>query len=278
MIPRVSSHRALLAAVAILLFWQVVALWPSSTPVEDSPGNPPNAPQALKTEPAREAPTFRGFSPPVAAAPDYSIQRFRYVSVSTGQKQWQLLARSADFYSDHDTVLAQEIQAELFSNDLKQTLSVKVTGREARYLVSTRELEVGGNVRASFPDGSEIQSDYLRFDPKLRRVLIPTRYFTQGKGPNSKTTQISFTSQGLEGSLDEGHFVLPANVMIEVSKQALARHTSEHPSHHSAPAIFRASKAELWNPQRLLRLDSRSTPLKDSFVTLEQSGPNELRA
>jgi LPS export ABC transporter protein LptC len=213
---------------------------------------------------------FKGFQPPNGLTPDYSIRNFRYVSVLGGKKQWQLAATEAQIFSSQEIVLTTDVQAELFSTDLKQSPSIQVTGRESRYSTSTRVLEVGGTVVAHFPDGSELHSDYLKFDPGRQLVTIPAEYSVFGRGPSSDSARVEFRSFGLEGTLANGRFVLPFKVEIRV----LPASTSQD----SFPAIFHSARAELFRNEGLVRLLPGKTGSPEGFVTLKQQGETELFA
>jgi LPS export ABC transporter protein LptC len=260
---RATSHRLLLAAVGLLIFGQIVALWPSSTPRETPDVNAPESPGERMTR-------FQGFQPPTGMSPDYSIRNFRYVSVSGGKKQWQLAATEAQIFSSKQTVLTTDVQAELFSGDRSQTPSVRVTGKEARYSTGTRILEVGGTVVAHFPDGSEIHSEYLKFDPTRRIVVIPMEFAVFGRGPSRDRTQIEFRSLGLDGALDNGRFTLPRKVEIRVLPSS--------PSSGQSPAIFHAARAELFRNEGLAQLYSGPIGSNEEYVRLEHPGPTDLFA
>jgi len=260
---RTTSHRLLLAAVGLLIFGQIVALWPSSTPRETPDRDAPESPSERMTP-------FQGFQPPNGLSPDYSIRNFRYVSVSGGKKQWQLAATEAQIFSSKQTVLTSDVQAELFSGDQNQTPSVRVTGKEARYSTGTRILEVGGTVVAQFPDGSEIHSEYLKFDPSRRIVVIPAEYAVFGRGPSADRTRIEFRSLGLDGTLESGQFILPRQVEIRVLPPS--------PSIEQSPAIFHAARAELFKNEGLARLHSGPAGSTEQYVRLEQPGATDLIA
>src|SRR6185369_5172223 len=109
--------------------------------------------------------------------PEYRVARFDYVSTQGGEKQWKLLASTAAMYSKEKLVHAQTVKATLFDPDGRATF---ITGREAKYFMNKRDLEVFGDVVAIFPDGFELYSDYLRYRPVERIIEIPTKYPVHG--------------------------------------------------------------------------------------------------
>jgi LPS export ABC transporter protein LptC len=258
-----TSHRLLLAAVGLLIFAQVVALLPSRTSRE-VPGYEDARTPVTSLQNSR----FKGFDAPQGLTPDYSIRNFRYVSVQHAKKQWQLTATEALFFSSQETVLTSDVHAELFSDHAPQSASLRVTGKAARYSVSTRELEVGGTVVAQFPDGSEIHTEFLKFDPRSSQVIVPSAYSAFGRGPKTPGAQVQFQSQGLEGTIDSGKFQLPAQVEIRVFSKPGDSH----------PSVFQAARAELATQEGLFRLFSGKPQSKQEFVTLRQQGSTELFA
>ena len=258
-------HRLLLIAVAVLIFGQVVAFCPSSTPPES-----PASDEASFSEKTPKNSVFKGFPAPQGASPDYSIRNFRYVSVAEGKKQWQLKASEALFFSSQQTVLTTDIQAELFSDDFPQVPSVRVSGREARYLLTTRDLEVGGSVVAQLENGAEIHAEFLKFIPSKGLILIPREYSAWGRGPKNKDMQIQFKSSGLEGTLSNRRLLLPAAVEIQVQPTENAARES--------PTIFRSARAEVLLSENRAKLFSDPSMTGRETVTMEHRGPTRLVA
>jgi lipopolysaccharide export system protein LptA len=208
---RLAGHPLFLPLAAALLFIQVWMFWPSGldkTPDSSKGGPLREEPTALEPEPR-----FPGFDPPEGATPDYGIQGFRYISVLKGQKQWQLDARDADFYSKDQWVYARSVKAELFNGDQP---SIQVEGQFARYSLVSRNLDLGGQVVARFVDGTSLQMELLEFRPTQRRVSVPIKYRVRGTGPREAPAQLRFESNGLEGDLQSGAFELPSLAFTEV--------------------------------------------------------------
>jgi LPS export ABC transporter protein LptC len=242
-----------MAAVSVLLFAQIVALWPSHLDLSQS-DTTPGQPNPSGT-PATAEPTFPGFEPPEGATPDYGIAGFHYVSVLKGLKQWLLQAREADFYSKQQWVHARTVVAQLYSDE---SSSIEVRGSQARYSMSTRDLDVGGQVVARFPDGSELKSELLEFKPAEKRVGVPVRYRVRGKGPASAPAILEFESLGMSGMLQTGIFELISQVRIQVR--------SRNPG--QSPTEIRAPKAIYHRLEGLLELRS----VAGQPVHLEQAG------
>ncbi len=261
-----SSHRLLLAGAALLVFIQLVGLLPSATRHEKPTDDGSIAAQERTATPQG---LFKGFSAPDEASPDYSIRNFRYVSVNEGNREWQILASDADFYSDQEIVIARQIEAELYSDDSVHLHAIRITANEARYSSGARTLEAGGTVIARFPDGSELHSDYLRYEPATRSIRIPGSYLVHGVGPTDERTRLEFDSRGLNGDLPTGIFLLPSSVRIRLR-------TAGAPMGETTQIA--ADRAELHRSQGLLLLYSAPSRKRDTFVTLTRPGPSELIA
>lgn len=252
---RLNRHRLLMTAVSVLLFAQIVALWPSS--LEDRRDAASPAPSTVLPSEQPEA-TFPGFEPPGGTDPDYGIEGFHYISVLKGLKQWLLDARQADFYSKEQWVYARTVKAQLFNDEQS---SIEVSGDFARYSMASRNLDLGGGVVARFPDGTELRTELLEFRPSERKVGVPLKYKLRGKGPTRAPALLEFESQGMDGALQAGVFDLKQQVLIRV----LSRNPGQ------APTEIRSPHATYRRLEGLLDLgppgDGPSAP-----VSLQQGG------
>lgn len=163
-------------------------------------------------------PKLRTLAPgiPTDRIPEYTIDQFNYVSAQGKEKQWNLLAETAYLYNKEKLVHARQVKAFLFNPDGKPTI---VTGLEAKYFMNQRDLEVYGNVKTFFPDGFELDSEYLRYKPNDKIITIPEEYFVHGFGKNSEKDQnLSFTSHGFRYEMKRSMILLPADVHAEVAE------------------------------------------------------------
>lgn len=240
-----------MVGAAVLVFTQIVAFWPSSTPPyeQDSRISGPGS--------SAEEPPFPGFEPPGGSSPDYGISGFRYVSVHRGMRQWRLSAREADFYSRDQWVYSRNVEAEMFTDE---QASILVRGKFARYSMETRNLDLGGSVVARFPDGTEIHTELLEFKPGIRRVDVPSRYRVHGTGPNNSPLALEFQSNGLEGRLDQGTFTLGNPVLIQV----------RNPDRGGSSTVIRATQSVYRRLDGILDLYSGRSAAGAVPVTLEQ--------
>lgn len=142
--------------------------------------------------------------------PEYIINQFNYISTKAGQKQWNLIASQAYLYNQEKIVHSRAVTAYLFNPDGKYTL---VTGKEAKYYMNEKDLEVFGRTRTSFPDGFTIESEYLKYFPDTRRIEIPANYRVRGEGnAENDGKRIHFQSGGLDYPMDENIVTLPTDV------------------------------------------------------------------
>jgi LPS export ABC transporter protein LptC len=202
----------ILAVVIGLIVMEIVALSPSSVEQEETASNMPIDPETLVPDPSGTL--AEGI--PKDRIPEYQVERFDYVSTQRGEKQWKLLASRAALYNKEKLVHAREIKANLFDPDGKVTL---ITGREAKYFMNHRDLEVFGDVVATFPDGFVLYSDYLRYRPNERMIEIPAKYFVHGSSKPENGQEMKFESHGFHEEMGRGEIQLPHDVRV----------TMEHP-------------------------------------------------
>src|SRR4051812_24646024 len=201
----------LLALIVGFTVMEIVALSPSSIEQEDSGVNTPIDPQALMPDNGQSLAT----GIPKGRIPEYQVERFDYVSTQGGEKQWQLVADRAALYNKEKLVHARKIIAHLFDPDGRSTL---VTGREAKYFMHERDLEVFGDVVATFPDGFELFSDYLRYRPNERIIEIPEKYHVRGGSRSENGQDMRFESNGFHYWMAKSEILLPENVTLMMVK------------------------------------------------------------
>ena len=116
----------------------------------------------------------------------------------------------------------------LYDPDGKITV---VTGKEAKYFMNQRDLEVFGDVHTTFPDGFELISDYLRYLPNERHVSWIPREVHGRMGMDTKKTDRTskFDSHGMDFAMGRSEIILPEDVHMTMEKQASAQ--KRHRSH-----------------------------------------------
>jgi LPS export ABC transporter protein LptC len=249
----------IIAGVICLIIIEVVALSPSS--LEQSPPS-----KTLLSEesllPAGGEEKVLATGIPTGKVPDYSVDGFNYVSTRAGQKQWKLVARRAFLYNGEKLVHSRRVTAYLYDADNKITV---VEGKEAKYFMDQKDLEIYGDVWTTFPDGFKTQSEYLKYQPSDRRIEIPTRYEVHGQGD-----QLNFDSQGLEFAMDRSKLILPQAVKVVMTKPV------DTPTDNAGVAEKTTVESDRCIIDRKKQIayftmyDSR--PLKTRFVQIRQPG------
>ena len=147
--------------------------------------------------------------------PEYSIEQFHYVSLQDGQKLWRVEARKAFLYNPERLSHSRGVTAYLYDPEGKIT---KVTSNEARYFMNKKDLELYGKVKTIFPDGFELDSEYMKYKPNNRHIEIPTEYLAHGIGSENEGQRFSFISKGLDYTLGEPLVHLKKEVKVTLEK------------------------------------------------------------
>lgn len=207
MLPQRKTFRPfLLVVISILIILKIVALTPTSLE-EVKPIAKVIDPQTLVEQ------TEELLAPgiPRNRIAEYTVEKFNYVSVQNGIKQWRIEADKAYMYHPEKLVHSRQIKALLFDPEGHVT---QVTGKEAKYFMNHRDLEVFGNVKTLFPDGFELHSEYLHYKPAEQYVKIPTKYLAQGAGREMGGRFFKFISFGLDYDMKSYLIQLHKNVKV----------------------------------------------------------------
>ncbi|OFZ78654.1 MAG: LPS export ABC transporter periplasmic protein LptC, partial [Bdellovibrionales bacterium RIFOXYD1_FULL_53_11] len=149
---------------------------------------------------------------PTDRIPDYSIEKFTYLSAQAGVKQWKLVADRAYFFSNgpkDKLVFAVNVVAYLYDIDDKATV---VSGREAKYFMTDRHLEIYGDVVTRFPDGFTMYSGYMEYHTKDRRLYVPDDKPVSGVGEEEGGQITAFRSTGMNFMMKNSEITLPRDV------------------------------------------------------------------
>ncbi len=146
---------------------------------------------------------------PKGKIPEYSADEFTYVSVEDAIRQWKLLAGRAYVYNAEKLVHSRRITSYLYDSDGDITV---VTGQEGKFLMNQRDLEVFGGVKTVLSDGFTIYSEYLKYLPKTKTIVIPEEYLVRGIGKEENGKRIAFRSKGLTHWMDDSRVLLPRDV------------------------------------------------------------------
>lgn len=181
-----------LAASVFLIFVQVLLLSPSALETGEDSNATLDTQDLMTLFYDRDESHAPGI--PKGQVPDYMIDRFKTISSLRERKEWKLHAERAYMYNANSLVHTTQIYVELYDEQGETTI---VTGDEGVTFMDKRDLEIFGNVQATFPDGFVMKSEYLLYQPQEGRFEIPAKYWVTGTGKNEDGGQYEFKSQGL---------------------------------------------------------------------------------
>lgn len=260
--PRKTRIRPfLLLILGILIIAEIVALSPSSIEESKPLTSAVEPDRFLQDDAATLAPGI-----PKNRLPEYSVEKFNYVSVQKKEKQWKIVADRAFLFNPERLVHSRVVQAHLYDSDNKVTL---VTGKEAKYFMNQKDLEVYGNVKTTFPDGFILYSEYLRYKPDQHLIEIPVQYSVRGVGEEKDSQSFQFTSQGIHFVLGQPMITLEQSVVVTLERKASPVHSTVH----SAPdqtTILSDHCVIHRDQQKALFTMNPTKPLPERFVHITQ--------
>lgn len=244
----------LLGGILVLTVMQIVLFSPGSVEEGDNSPAPLDPKTFLPDSSGNVAPDV-----PKNRVPDYTVEGYNHVSTQGGVRQWKLLAERAYLFNDLKLVHSRTVTAQLFDPDGQITV---VTGRESKYFMNHRDLEIFGNVRAVFPDGFELRSDYLKYRPAERKIEIPPTYFVTGGGaPDSDKggQRIEFEGYGLDFAMAKSRIVLEKAAKVSMIGQGGDR------------TDIRSDRATILRDRKTAHFTmERFRPLQSRFVEITQ--------
>ncbi|MBC7691022.1 MAG: LPS export ABC transporter periplasmic protein LptC [Methylotenera sp.] len=257
----------LIVAVSCFIIFEIVALTPSNLE-QSSTSETSLTEESLLPHVPGDTTLAAGI--PVKKVPDYSIDGFNYVSTHAGQKQWKLVAKRAFLYNKEKIVHSRTVTAYLYDAQDKITL---VEGREAKYFMDGRDLEIYGDVKTTFPDGFTTQSEYMKYSPTHRQITVPLNYTVHGQGE-----QLGFDSHGLDFSMDRSRIILPEAVRVTLTKSQPKVDSPSVDGATTSPGVpekttVDSDRCEIDRLQQIAYFTMYpSRPLKKRFVQIRQPG------
>jgi lipopolysaccharide export system protein LptA len=188
-------------------------------------------------------------------------------------KQWRIQAERAYLYQTEGIVHAREVKSEIYDANGQIT---HVVSREAKYFMQSRDLELFGDVKTTFPTGLETTSPYMHYSATTRDILVPVAYPVEGrsippsdpelaksKNPNER---MEFRSKGMRysGTNDVAHLLSDVHVRV----------INEKPTGTEVTTI-ESDRAEIdrrKNIGKFTMLEAR--PADQRFVKIAQPGMN----
>lgn len=117
---------------------------------------------------------------------DMGLEGIHLTEVKGGKKQWEVKARSAQYFKDRSLAVLTGVEAIIFTKD-GRTFSIK--GDEAQLSTDTQDIELKGNVVATGSDGSRLTTDHLKYSREggkistdARVVMTTPQFRLEGKG------------------------------------------------------------------------------------------------
>lgn len=267
MSPRRNRFRPfLLVSLGILIVAEIVVLSPSPLNETQSKSVAVDAETFIQnTEQSHEITLAPGI--PQNRIPDYGVDQFRYVSVQNGEKQWRIEAEKGFLYNPERLTHSRGVTAYLYDSGDGEKVTL-VTGREAKYFLNQRDLEVYGDVKTVFPDGFEVNSQYMHYQPNNRHIEIPTHYAVQGVSHEASGQDFTFTSMGLDYVMGESQITLP-----EAARVILHRNPPQATEHPGVPDVttIESDRCLIFRDLKIAKFTMKpSRPLSTRFVHITQ--------
>ena len=204
---------------------------------------------------------------------EYTVDQFQYVSTQGGEKQWKMIATKAFLYSKEKIVHARQVRAFLYDPDGNITI---VTGKEAKYFMDKRDLEVFGEVHTVFPDGFVLDSDYLRYRPGDRKIEIPVQYFVKGDGHEKEGQNTKFESHGLDYAMGASTIILLQEVTLTMEKRTQAAPSPKPtlaqaatPAQETERTVIQSDRAVIYRDKQVAHFTMNADrPLATRFVRI----------
>lgn len=251
--------RSILLGTIVTVVFVQMTFSPSSLEISEGGTQPQLAKTDILRQLKESAPKLAP-GIPQSKVPDYTIDGFNYISAQAGVQQWKLIAKKARFYMKDNMVYATEIIATIYDTPESTTV---IVGKEARYRMDDRNLEIYGDVDTQFADGFQLKGDYLQYYPTTRTIYIPTRYFVRGIGPYQGGQRIHFTSQGIRFDMQNNQIRLLKDVDFRFEKQPPSEEYTRVVSDYCD-----VDRAQSLAKYRMLE----SRPLSERFVEVTQKG------
>jgi len=205
-------RRAVLVILSVLILLEIVVLTPS--PTEDPKASSPNT---SKEDLLEDSEPSAILNLPRRKIAEYGVTSFKYISVQNGEKQWKLDAEKAFMYNPEKLVHGRSITAYLYDSNQK---AIIVSGSEAKYYLNQKDVEIFGDVHTRFPDGFEMWSPYLRYQPNNRHISVPSTYPIRGIGNQKHGQRFEFASHGLDYLMNEGLVTLKKDSRVTLMRSS----------------------------------------------------------
>ncbi|MBF8250549.1 MAG: lptC [Deltaproteobacteria bacterium] len=111
--------------------------------------------------------------------PDLKIEGVHLTRAVAGKTEWELRAKSADFFKEEGVTRLDAPKVVFFGNRDKR---IELTGSKGEVFNNTNDLAVSGDVRIVSSDGYTLRSDFLRYFSEKKIVTTESKVIMKGKG------------------------------------------------------------------------------------------------
>lgn len=111
--------------------------------------------------------------------PDLKIEGVHLTRAVAGKMEWELRARSADFFKEEGVTRLDAPKVIFFGNGDKR---IELTGSKGEVFNNSNDLAVSGDVRIVSSDGYTLRSDFLRYYSEKKIVTTESKVSMKGKG------------------------------------------------------------------------------------------------
>lgn len=113
-------------------------------------------------------------------------------------KEWELDAKSAQYFKDENKIVLHSIELTFFSNEGKV---YQLTADDGELYTDSKDVNVSGNVVVLTEEGYHIQADSFRYDAEERKILTNDRVHLSSK-------ELVMTGKGMVVDLEEEKFYI----------------------------------------------------------------------
>ena len=111
--------------------------------------------------------------------PDLKIEGVHLTRALAGKMEWELKARSADFFQGRGVTRLDAPKVVFFGNGDKR---IELTGSKGEVFNNTNDLAVSGDVSIVSSDGYTLRSDLLRYYSEKKIIVTESKVFLKGRG------------------------------------------------------------------------------------------------
>lgn len=102
-----------------------------------------------------------------ASSADIGLKEVRFTEVKAGNRQWEIKAKSAQYFKDKNLAILTEVEAIFFA---KGGQRFAIRGDSARLNTESKEVQIEGNIVAKSSDGYELRTNSIKYNQENRRI------------------------------------------------------------------------------------------------------------